>query len=228
MPKLRRFLIVDIYKSGLIEYESGLVYASIEDAQAFFDLGAAVTGVEIQIENLSEAPIIAGRVREAINDLGLFSVSDWTEQNKPLWDALRLEKRVYFIVLLLLILVASFSIISTLVMVVMEKSKDIAILKTMGATKKSVTYLFLVQGAIIGFAGIVSGTLLGYLGCIFLREFGFEIDERVFSMSTVPVEVIPMNFFLVAACAFLITSAAGLYPALRASNLRPAEALRFK
>jgi len=228
VPKLRRFVISDTYSSGLIEYESGLAYTSLSNAQAFFDMGDSVSGVEIEVNDLSQAQAIAKKIATRVGEFGMFSVSDWTEQNKPLWDALRLEKRVYFIVLLLLILVASFSIVSTLVMLVMEKSKDIAILKTLGARSKGILYLFLVQGGIIGFAGIVFGTALGYGGCIFLREFGFKIDERVFSMDTVPVEIIPMNFFLVALCAFLITTAAGIYPAYRASKLRPAEALRYK
>jgi lipoprotein-releasing system permease protein len=169
VPKLRRFVVVDIYKSGLIEYESGLAYSSMLDSQAFFDMDGRVTGVEIEVKKLSDAQRVAGLIRESIGEFGLFSVSDWTEQNKPLWDALRLEKRVYFIVLSLLILVASFSIVSTLVMLVMEKSKDIAILKTLGARSNGILALFLVQGAIIGFSGIVFGTLLGYLGCVILR-----------------------------------------------------------
>ncbi|MCB0325356.1 MAG: ABC transporter permease [Bdellovibrionales bacterium] len=228
-PKLRRFAVLGHYRSGLVEYESGLAYTSLADAQHFFGMGNAVTGIEVSVGDLFRAPQIAQAILEALGGprSGLY-VTDWTEQNKPLWDAIRLEKRVYFIVLLLLTLVASFSIVSTLVMVVMEKTKDIAILKSMGASDFTVLRIFLLQGATIGAVGVVLGTIMGYLGCIALREYGFKIDERVFSLDTVPVEIVPENMLTVAAAALLITALTGLYPAYRASKLRPADALRFE
>jgi lipoprotein-releasing system permease protein len=229
VPKLRRFVVADYYRSGLVEYEAGLAYASIEEAQAFFGLGSAVSGIEIEVKNLFEAPVVAQKILNHLEGLsGRYYATDWTEQNKPLWDAIRLEKRVYFIVLLLLVLVASFSIVSTLVMLVMEKGKDIAILKSMGASDWSIQTIFLLQGSLIGFLGVILGTILGYGGCVGLREYGFKIDERVFSLSTVPVEIVPMNMLIVAIAGFIITATAGLYPAWRASRLRPADALRFE
>lgn len=230
-PKLRRFYIVDQYHSGLIEYEATLAYTSIGTAQAFFGLGERVTGVELVVDELLSAPEVAERVREELSTLsteGMLEVADWTQQNKPLWDAIKLEKRVYFIVLLLLILVASFSIVSTLVMVVMEKGRDIAVLKSMGATDKSVMKIFLMQGSIIGAAGVVLGTILGYLGCLFLKHYEFELDERVFSLDSVPVVINVTNVLLVAVAGLVITAAAGIYPAFRASRLKPADALRYE
>ena len=229
VPKLRRFVVIDFYRSGLIEYESGLAYASLKDAQTFFGLGAGVTGIEVSVKDLFQAPAISRKILEKLSNLDVqYYATDWTEQNKPLWDAIQLEKRVYFIVLLLLILVASFSIVSTLVMVVMEKGRDIAVLKSMGATDRSILMIFLTQGTLIGSVGIAVGTVLGYLGCIGLREYGFEIDERVFSLNTVPVQIEPMNMAIIAVAAFIITALAGVYPAYRASRLRPADALRFE
>ncbi len=229
VPQLRRFIVVGSYSSGLIEYESGLAYTSIASAQQFFDLGKAVTGLEVSVDNLFEAPEIAKQIYQKLGaGDSPYYLTDWTEQNKPLWDAIRLEKRVYFIVLLLLTVVASFSIMSTLVMVVMEKNKDIAILKSMGASDNSILRIFLLQGATIGAVGVVVGTIFGVLGSIGLREFGFPIDERVFSLDTVPVVINPMNMLLTAVCAFVITAVTGVYPAWRAAKLRPAEALRFE
>lgn len=229
VPKLRRFAVLGSYSSGLIEYETGLAYVSLPDAQHFFGMGEAVTGVEVVVKDLFLAPEIARQIVSVLGgEMSPYYATDWTEQNKPLWDAIQLEKRVYFIVLLLLTLVASFSIVSTLVMVVMEKSKDIAVLKSMGASDRAILKIFLIQGAVIGFVGILLGTLFGYLGCVGLREYGFEIDERVFSLDKVPVHIIPENMILVAVAAFLITAAAGIYPAYRASKLKPADALRYE
>lgn len=231
VPKLKRFAIVGFYSSGLIEYENGLAYASIKDAQNFFGLGGRVSGVEVVLSDsdLLRARDIAQNIVDNLSESGVgYYATDWTEQNKPLWDAIRLEKKVYFIVLLLLILVASFSIISTLIMIVMEKGKDIAILKSMGATDRSILRVFLIQGCLIGFTGVLLGTLFGYLGCIGLREYGFQLDERVFSLSQVPVHMLPQNFILVAISGLIITALAGIYPAKRAAGLRPAEALRYE
>lgn len=229
IPKQRRFIVVGSYSSGLVEYENSLAYTSMADAQAFFGLGEGVTGVEVTVKNLFEAKQTAQKILEALGGPeSNFYTTDWTEPNKPLWDAIRLEKRVYFIVLLLLILVASFSIVSTLVMVVMEKGKDIAILKSMGARDSSILRIFLIQGSVIGVAGTILGTALGVAGCWGLREFGFEIDRNVFSLDRVPVHMIPSNFITVACSAFVITTLAGIYPAVRASRLKPAEALRYE
>ncbi|MCC6952832.1 MAG: ABC transporter permease, partial [Deltaproteobacteria bacterium] len=172
---------------------------------------------------------LAPKIQDALGgDESPYDVSDWTVPNKPLWDALKLEKRVYFIVLLLLILVASFSIISTLVMVVMEKTRDIAVLKAIGLSDRRVMKIFLLQGSLIGGVGTLVGTLLGIAGCFLLREYGFPLDESVFSLKTVPVHMEATNFAVVAIAAFLITALAGHYPARRAAKLRPADSLRFE
>lgn len=228
IPRSKRFAVIGSYKSGLIEYEEGMAYTNIKEAQRFFKMGDQVSGLEIELKDLWDAKAISEGLTANSNKLqrGLY-FTDWSEPNKALWEALKLEKRVYFIVLLLLIMVASFSIVSTLVMMVMEKRKDIAILKAMGAKNSQVLRIFLMQGILIGALGTIVGTILGYLGCIALREYGFEIQETVFSLSTVPVHMIPSNFMLVAIAAFIITSLAGVYPALRAGATRTADILRF-
>lgn len=229
IPKLRRFVVVGSYKSGLHEIESGLAYIAIKDAQGFFGLGESVTGVHVSVKDVFRAGLVGDRIVEQMDfQGGGFFATDWTIPNKPLWDALRMEKRVYYIVLLLLILVASFSIVSTMVMIVMEKSRDVAIMKTIGASDRLVLKIFFYQGALIGLLGTVLGTLLGYLGCIGLRGYGFPLDEAVFSLDKVPVHLIPSNFVLVAISALCITMTAGIYPAWRAARIQPASVLRYE
>jgi lipoprotein-releasing system permease protein len=156
-----------------------------------------------------------------------FAVRDWTETNRPLWEAIQLEKRVYFIVLLLIIVMASFSIVTTLIMIVLEKRKDIAIMKTMGASTRSVSWIFRIQGAVIGGLGTLIGLALGFIGCVALKKFGFPIDERIFQMSTLPIYIDPINFLTVGVAAFAICCFATMYPAKRAAQLEPSDVLRY-
>ena len=229
VPKYRRFLVVGTYNSGLIEYESGLAYASLEATQQFFRLGDSVTGIEVRVTKVDDSPAIAQKIVEALGGMESgFYAQDWTETNKPLWDALRLEKRVYFIILLLLVVLASFSIVSTLVMIVLEKRRDIAVLRTLGASAKSIGRIFIMQGVSVGGLGTVLGLVGGYLACFGLQKWGFPIDERIFQMSTVPVKIDPMNFLVVGVSAFVICMLSTIYPVRRASRLDPSEVLRYE
>ena len=229
VPRFRRFLVVGVYASGLVEYESGLAYTSLAEAQRFFEWEEAVSGLEIRVQDVDASALVTRKVMEALGGLssGLYA-QDWTETNKPLWDALRLEKKVYFLVLLLIVVMASFSIVTTLIMLVLEKRKDIAIMRTMGASSRSIGLIFFIQGAVIGVLGTGLGLAAGYLGCVALREYGFPLDERIFQMSTVPVQIEPVNFLVVGICAFVICCASTIYPARRASRLRPNEILRYE
>lgn len=229
VPKFRRFVVVGTYSSGLVGYEAELAYVDMPAAQHFFAFGNSISGIEVRVRDVDKAPQIAGRILDALGGLGSgFVVQDWTESNKALWDAMRLEKKVYFIVLLLIIVMASFSIISTLVMIVLEKRKDIAVMMTLGASGSSIGKIFRIQGAIIGGLGAVLGLVCGYFGCLALRKYGFPLDERIFQMSTVPVQIEPLNFALIALSAFAICFAATVYPARRASNLQPSDVLRYE
>ncbi len=229
MPRFKRFVIAGIYQSGLSEFESGLAYASLTDAQRFFSMGDAVSGLEVRVDNVGDAPKITRQMMEALGGVqsGVYA-RDWTESNRALWEALQLERRVYFIVLLLIIVMASFSIVTTLIMLVIEKRRDIAILRTMGATPRSVGMVFFMQGAVIGAIGTVLGMLFGYFGCLALRWYGFPLNEEIFQMSTVPVYIEPVNFLVVGVSAFTICCVATIYPAFRASRLHPAELLRYE
>lgn len=229
VPRYRRFRVAGIYSSGLVEYESSLVYTSLEAGQRFFELGSAVSGIEVRVRNIERAPQVAANMQQVFRALHapLFA-QDWTITNKPLWDALRLEKKVYFIVLLLIVVMASFSIITTLIMIVLEKRRDIAVMRTMGASIGSIARIFRIQGSVIGLIGMLTGTLLGYLGCIALREYGFPLDQKIFPVATVPVRMNPVNFGIVGISAFAICFLATLYPARRASRVDPGTALRYE
>lgn len=229
VPRYKRFIVVGSYRSGLVEYESGLAYVALAEAQSFFKMGGAVSGLEIRVNDIDQSPQIARRVSEVLGGAAAgYAVQDWTQTNKPLWDAIRLEKRVYFIVLLLIVVMASFSIVSTLIMIVLEKRKDIAVLRTLGASQGSIAAIFKLQGAVIGAIGTVSGLILGLAGCLALRRYGFPLDERIFQMSTLPVRIEPVNFVVVGIVAFLICALATIYPARRASALQPSDVLRYE
>lgn len=227
VPRFRRFVVVGVYSSGLVEYESGVAYVDMTQAQRFFGYEQGVSGLEIRVADINAATEVASDIRRALGEQSRFiAVRDWTETNQPLWEAIQLEKRVYFIVLLLIIVMASFSIVTTLIMIVLEKRKDIAIMKTMGASTKSISRIFRIQGAVIGGVGTIVGLSLGFMGCIALQEFGFPIDERIFQMSTLPIHIDPLNFVIIGISAFLICVFATMYPAWRATQLEPSDVLR--
>lgn len=229
VPKFRRFQVTGIYHSGLVEYESGLAYVSIDDAQSFFQMGDTVTGLEVRVRDLDDATPIARKILASLGGAaGGFFVQDWTESNRAFFEAIALEKKVYFIVLLLIVVMASFSIISSLVMVVIEKRRDIAIMKTLGARTGAIGNIFRAQGAIIGVIGVSVGLLGGYGLCRGLQWYRFPIDEKIFQMSSLPIYIDPLNFLAVGVAAFLICCIATIYPARRASRFEPAEVLRHE
>ena len=227
VPRFRRFVVVGVYSSGLVEYESGVAYVDMPQAQRFFGYENGVSGLEVRVADINSATEIAATIRKALGEQARFvTVRDWTETNRPLWEAIQLEKRVYFIVLLLIIVMASFSIVTTLIMIVLEKRKDIAIMKTMGASTRSISRIFRIQGAVIGGVGTIVGLALGFIGCVGLQKFGFPIDERIFQMSTLPIHIDPINFAVIGVSAFLICVVATMYPAWRATQLEPSDVLR--
>jgi lipoprotein-releasing system permease protein len=225
VPKVKRFVVAALFDSGMFTYDEGLMMMSLADAQNFFGLGDRVTGIEVRVRDVYAAQTIARQLEAA---LGFpFKARDWTESQRNLFAALALEKYVYFIVLLLIILVAAFNIIATLIMVVMEKRKDVAVLKSMGATSRSIGYIFVYKGAIIGVIGTLLGTVLGYGGCWLLARYQFiELPKDVFYTSTLPVKVYWENFLMVGAASFIICLLATIYPARQAASLAPVEVIR--
>jgi lipoprotein-releasing system permease protein len=235
MPKMKRFRVAGIFYSGMYEFDNTLAYISLESAQKFFDMDSHVTGIEIKTNDIYKAKEIGKEIQRR---LGFpFWSQDWMEMNRNLFSALKLEKIAMFIILVLIVLVAAFNIISTLIMVVMEKNKDIAILKSMGATSKGILKIFIIEGLVIGVVGTVFGTILG-LGAAFNLEkitgfvenlFGFKIlSSDVYYIDKLPSQVNPLDVGMIIITAILISLLATLYPSWRASKLDPAEALRYE
>ena len=235
MPKMKRFRVEGIFYSGMYEFDTTFAYISIESAQKFFGMGARVSGIEIKTNDIYKVKEIGREIRQK---LGFpFWTRDWMEMNRNLFSALKLEKIAMFIILVLIVLVAALNIISTLIMVVMEKNKDIAILKSMGATPKGILRIFVIEGGVIGVVGTALGTIFG-LGIAlkldtivgFLENrFGFKIfSPDIYYIEKFPSQVNPMDVALIIITAILISLLATLYPAWRASKLDPAEALRYE
>ncbi|HET8917407.1 MAG TPA: lipoprotein-releasing ABC transporter permease subunit, partial [Candidatus Binatia bacterium] len=212
IPKVRRFVVVGIFDSGMSEIDSTLVYMNLKDAQTFFELGDAVTNIEIRVQDVYRAQSVAQDIQRR---LGFpYLTEDWSRLWPNLFSALKLEKTVYFLVLLLMVLIGAFNIISTLTMVVMEKRKDIAILQSMGATRESIRRIFLIKGCVIGVVGTLLGVFLGLAICLLIQKYRFiELPKDVFLISTVPVRIYLSNFLLVGFASLFVCLLASIYPA---------------
>ncbi len=226
-PPMKKFRVRGIFDSGMYEYDTSLAYISLPSAQKFLGMDDTVSGVEVKVRDIYGVRKVAQSIQKA---LGFpFWTKDWMQMNKSLFAALKLERTVMFIILVLIVLVAAFGIVSTLIMVVMEKNKDIAILKSMGATAKSVTRIFIFQGLIIGVVGTILGLIGGYGICILLAKYQFiSLPSDVYYISRLPVKMNGIDFVLVALSAIGISFLATLYPSWQAAKLDPAEALRYE
>ena len=226
-PPMKKFCVRGIFDSGMYEYDTSLAYISLPSAQKFLGMDDTVSGVEVRVQDIYGVRKVAQSIQKA---LGFpFWTKDWMQMNKSLFAALKLERTVMFIILVLIVLVAAFGIVSTLIMVVMEKNKDIAILKSMGATAKSVTRIFIFQGLIIGVVGTILGLIGGYGICILLAKYQFiSLPSDVYYISRLPVKMNGIDFVLVALSAIGISFLATLYPSWQAAKLDPAEALRYE
>ncbi|MBN2539454.1 MAG: lipoprotein-releasing ABC transporter permease subunit [Deltaproteobacteria bacterium] len=235
VPKIKKFSVVGIFESGSYEYDSSLAFVSLEDCKKFLNMQDEVTGIEIKVKDIFGADRIAKAIEEKLGYP--YWARSWMVMNKNLFSALKLERRVMFIILSLVVLVAAFNIITTLIMTVMEKAKDIAILKSMGATARGIMKIFMIEGIVIGAIGTVLGCITGITVALNLEWlsrsvedlFGFKIlPKGVYYLNDIPSQINYEEVVVILIAALLISFLAAIYPSWRASRLDPAEVLRYE
>jgi lipoprotein-releasing system permease protein len=224
-PVAKQFRITAVFDAGFDQYDSKLVYTDLYEAQAFYDTGDSVTGVEMKVSNIEDARDVAQSIDRLLAN-GVYHTLDWEELNHGLFTALRIQQLLMSLVLALIIVVAAFTVIATLIMVVLDKKKEIAVLKAMGASNGALLRAFLYQGGIIGVFGTAFGLLLGIVVCKLLLVYALPLDPKVYFISRLPVQVRPVEFVMVGVFAIMVCLLATVWPALHASRLRPAEAFR--
>ncbi|HEY3598804.1 MAG TPA: lipoprotein-releasing ABC transporter permease subunit [Paraburkholderia sp.] len=234
LPRLKQFSVVGVFESGHYEFDSTLALINIRDAQVLFRL-AAPTGVRLKLKDMQRAPLVAHELARSLS--GDLYIRDWTQQNKTWFSAVQIEKRMMFIILTLIIAVAAFNLVSSLVMTVTNKQADIAILRTLGAQPGSIMKIFVIQGVTIGFVGTALGVALGcliawsipWLVPMIEHLFGVQfLPPSVYFISELPSELVPGDVIRIGVIAFLMSSLATLYPSWRGAKVRPAEALRYE
>ena len=234
-PRLERFVLSGVFEAGLQEHDSVLALANALDAASVLGIGESVTAIRYRADDVMTAPAISARLVERLGD-GVVA-TDWTIENASYFRAIRLEKMMMSLILSLIIGVAAFNIVASLVMVVTDKTNDIAVLRTLGMKAGSVVRVFFVQGAVIGWAGVVIGVLLGVVLAINVpviapvleQWFGFQImPGDVYYVTRIPSELEVADVVTIAVAAFVLTSLATLYPARRAALVNPAAALRYE
>jgi lipoprotein-releasing system permease protein len=235
VPRLKQFRVVGLFEVGHYEYDSGLALMHLADAQRLFQFGNQVSGVRLRLADLFEARRVARELYREIG--GDILISDWTRSHANFFRAVEIEKTMMFIILMLIVAVAAFNVVSTLVMVVTDKQADIAILRTLGATPRSIMQVFMVQGVVIG----VLGTLLGVAGGVALalnidvvvpfleRLLKIQfLSKEVYFISELPSDLHGADVIAITAVALVLALVATIYPSWRASRVRPAEALRYE
>jgi lipoprotein-releasing system permease protein len=226
MPAVKRFVVVGLFEVGMYEYDGTLAFILLTEAQKFLRMPNEISGIEIRLTNLYAAAKVEQELKKMLGKT--YQVKDWIEMNQNLFSALKLEKAAMFIILALIIFVAAFNIASSLIMMVIEKTKDIAILKAMGASDKSIRKIFIYKGMIIGGIGVCLGMVLGLGVCLALARYHFiQLPSEVYYITNLPVQIEFLNVCLIAVSALSICFLATLYPSHRASKRNPVEAIRY-
>ncbi|GAB7022497.1 lipoprotein-releasing ABC transporter permease subunit [Salidesulfovibrio brasiliensis] len=228
-PKVRRFRIAGIFKTGMFEYDSSLGYMTIPEARTLLGYkGDIVSGLEVSVADVEKAPAVAEALESRIGSFGLL-VRNWQEMNANLFAALKLEKTAMFIILVMIVLVGSFSIVNTLVMLVMQKTRDIAVLMSMGAEASGIRKIFMLQGTLIGFIGTALGFGLGVPVSLLLKKYQFiKLPSNVYPVDYLPVKLEMLDLTVIGVSAMVLCFLSTIYPARRAASLNPSEALRYE
>jgi lipoprotein-releasing system permease protein len=228
VPKMRRFRVAGTFDAGMYEYNSSLVLVPLEAAQNLLGMGKSVTGISVRVDDPYRAPAIANRLLARVGHPP-FRTNNWIDLNRTLFSWMSTEKRVMFVILALVILVAAFNITSTLIMVVMEKTREIGVLKTLGASLRAVLFIFVLEGAVIGAIGTLLGLAGGSVLCWLLDRYNFiPLPGDIYFIDSLPVRMEALDFIRVAAASMAICLTATLYPAWKASRLEPVHAIRYE
>ncbi len=227
VPKLYKFEVTGLFETGMYEYDNSYVFVSVPVAQEFAGLGDAVTGIEVRSANRNDATALAKQLETA---LGFpYRAVDWQEQNQSLFQALKLEKFAMSFILLLVVIVAAFNIVSTLTMVVTDKTREIGILKAMGMPAQSIRRIFFAQGVVIGVTGTAAGLVLGLIGAVLLDKYKLiKLQESVYYIDHMPVHTQPLDVTLTILASLLIAALATLYPSMQAARLSPIDAIHHE
>jgi lipoprotein-releasing system permease protein len=225
IPKMYEFTVSAVIQSGMYDFDSSLGFIDLEEGQNLFSMQDEITGFDIHINNFDKAVTAAAALQK---DLSYpYRVKTWIEMNKNLFSALKLEKIMMFLILGLIILVAAFNIVSNLLLLSVQKSKEIGIMSAIGFSKFSISKIFFYEGLIVGSSGTVLGIISGLAVSFLLKYFNiFKLPKGIYYVDKLPIAVIPADIIMIAACAFIITVTAGIYPAYQVSKLEPLEAIR--
>ena len=225
-PDVKPFRVAGIFESGMYEYDTKWTYVTIPDAQTFLKIGEVVNGIEAKVDDIDGVDPIALEVEEALDYP--FNVRHWKNLNRNLFAALKLEKIVMGIILSLITVVAGMNIVGTLILVVLTRTREISILRAMGASAGQIRLVFMLEGLLVGVVGTIFGTALGLLGCAGLRRYEFPLDTDVYYLDTLPVVVEPLTVLVVVATAIAISFLCTIYPTTVAARVDPVEGLRYE